>query len=154
MPLTAAAFPTSPSHSSGSHPGCSAAEGCLPGCRRGWSREDAFCTGVTLQSIFWALQDMSYVLFFSSAEFINCNRFIASSFKYWRDFLTVASKKQMHGAAFSGWKFSCFQSHGILCFSSLRDFFMPRLSVHVLGAHVGEPCGWQGGNKSGQSFVS
>lgn len=38
--------------------------------------------------------------------------------------LTAASKKQMYGAALSGWKPSCSQALGISCFSCLRGFFL------------------------------
>lgn len=49
----------------------------------------------------------------------------------------MASKKQMHGAAWSGWRLSCSQCLRILCFSCLWGFF----SVQIISPYLGCTCG-------------
>lgn len=86
LPLTAAAFPTSPSHSSDPCPSRRAVAGHLlwvqvrMECGRVLTRrcflrwdDSADLQSYVSSRLYCAVQDMNYILFLSSAEFINCS---------------------------------------------------------------------------------
>jgi len=94
--------------------------------------------------LYCAIQDMNYVYFSALLNLLTATDLLFVALKALKGLLTAARKKQMYGAALSGWKPSCSQPLGILCLSCLLGFFLCKyqpMSQVQMQVSLGKPRG-------------